>query len=111
MDTKKAVEAFSALSQETRLTALGVLVEHGRTGLPVGDLADRLSVPHNTLSFHLSHLERAGLVTSQRIGRQVIYAARFDELQSLAQFLLASCCIHENSKSPDCLSSSDGSCS
>jgi ArsR family transcriptional regulator len=110
MDKIKAVDAFAALSQETRLTALGVLVEHGRSGLPAGDLADRLAVPHNTLSFHLSHLVRAGLVTSRRNGRQVIYVANIDELQSLGQFLLANCCIHESAESPPCSSTSEGAC-
>lgn len=110
MDKTKAVDAFAALSQETRLTALRVLVEHGRSGLPAGDLADRLGVPHNTLSFHLSHLVRAGLVVSRRNGRQVIYVANIDALQSLARFLLENCCIRESSESPRCSSTSDGAC-
>lgn len=107
----KAVDAFAALSQETRLSALRVLVEHGRTGMPAGDLADRLAVPHNTLSFHLSHLERAGLVVSQRSGRKVNYAANIDALQSLGQFLLANCCILANAESSSCKPTSEGGCS
>jgi ArsR family transcriptional regulator len=110
MDKTKAVDAFAALSQETRLAALGVLVEHGRSGLPAGDLADRLAVPHNTLSFHLSQLVRAGLVTSRRNGRQVIYVANIDELQRLGQFLLANCCVRESAESHPCLSTSEGAC-
>jgi len=102
MDNKAALDAFSALSQETRLTALRALVEQGRTGLAAGDLADQLSVPHNTLSFHLAHLERAGLVHSRRNGRQVIYMANFDALQRLGQFLLANCCIRERVESSCC---------
>lgn len=110
MDKTKAVDSFAALSQETRLSALRVLVEHGHTGLPAGDLADRLAVPHNTLSFHLSHLERAGLVASKRNGRQVIYLANIDALQSLAKFLLANCCIRESAESPDCQPKTEGAC-
>lgn len=110
MDNAKAVDAFAALSQETRLSALRALVEHGRTGLPAGDLADRLAVPHNTLSFHLSHLERTGLVASRRNGRQVIYFANIDALQCLAQFLLANCCIRESAESPRCQTTSEGAC-
>ena len=102
MDKTKAVEAFAALAQDTRLTALRVLVEHGRSGLPAGELADRLAVPHNTLSFHLSHLVRAGLVASRRNGRKVIYVANIDELKRLGQFLLANCCIRESAESPHC---------
>lgn len=110
MDNTKAVDAFAALSQDTRLTALRVLVEHGRSGLPAGELADRLAVPHNTLSFHLSHLVRAGLVSSRRNGRKVIYVANIDELQSLAQFLLANCCIRESAESTHCPAASEGAC-
>jgi len=110
MDTKQAVDAFAALSQETRLSALRVLVEHGRTGMPAGDLAERLAVPHNTLSFHLSHLERACLVVSQRNGRQVIYVAKIDALQSLGQFLLANCCVREGAESSSCKPASEGCC-
>jgi ArsR family transcriptional regulator len=107
MDKLKAVDAFAALSQDTRLSALLVLVEYGHTGLPAGDLADRLAVPHNTLSFHLSQLERAGLVTSRRNGRKVIYFASIDALQSLGQFLLTNCCIRESAESPLCAPSTE----
>lgn len=110
MDTKQAVDAFAALSQETRLSALRVLVEHGRSGIPAGDLAERLAVPHNTLSFHLSHLERAGLVASQRNGRQVIYVANIDALQNLGQFLLANCCVRESAESSNCKPAAEGCC-
>jgi ArsR family transcriptional regulator len=110
MDNSKAVDAFAALSQETRLSALRVLVEHGRSGLPAGELADRLAVPHNTLSFHLSQLERAGLVGSRRHGRQVIYVANIDTLQSLAQYLLANCCIRESAESTRCAAKTEGAC-
>lgn len=95
MDITSAINAFGALAQETRLLALRALVEHGHSGLPAGDLASQLQVPHNTLSFHLSHLERAGLVISKRNGRQVIYAADIESLQRLGQFLLENCCIRE----------------
>lgn len=108
MDNSKAVNAFAALSQETRLSALLVLVEYGHAGLPAGDLADRLAVPHNTLSFHLSQLERSGLVASRRNGRQVIYFAIIDALQSLGQFLLANCCIRESVESSRCQTTSEG---
>lgn len=110
MDNKQAVDTFAALAQETRLSAVRVLVEHGRTGIPAGDLADRLAVPHNTLSFHLSHLERAGLVTSRRNGRQVIYIADIDALQNLGQFLLANCCVREIGEPSRCQFASEGDC-
>ncbi|HEC73049.1 MAG TPA: ArsR family transcriptional regulator [Methylophaga aminisulfidivorans] len=60
MDIKSALSAFTALSQETRLQAFRLLVEAGSPGLPAGMISDKLAIPHNTLSFHLSHLSHAG---------------------------------------------------
>ena len=58
-----AIEAFSALSQPTRLEAFRLLVKQEPDGLPAGEIARRLDVPHNTMSTHLAILARAGLVS------------------------------------------------
>ncbi|MFZ8528471.1 ArsR/SmtB family transcription factor, partial [Staphylococcus aureus] len=86
MDIISALSAFNALSQETRLGIFRLLVEHGMEGAAAGVLSDTLDIPHNTLSFHLSHLSQAGLVTSQRDGRRIIYKANLDAMQSLVGF-------------------------
>ena len=87
-----AIEGFAALAQATRLAAFRLLVEAGPTGLPAGDVARALAVPHNTLSSHLAQLARAGLVTSRRDGRQVIFAADFDGMRGLIAYLIEDCC-------------------
>ena len=92
MDMTGAIEGFAALAQETRLAAFRLLVEAGPAGLPAGDVARALSVPHNTLSSHLAQLVRAGLVTSRRDGRQVIFAADFDGMRGLIAYLIEDCC-------------------
>ena len=92
MEVEAAVQIFAALAQESRLAALRLLIERGPNGLPAGEIADRRGLPASTTSFHLSALERAGLVLSTRQGRQVIYAARFAALRSLLGFLTESCC-------------------
>ncbi len=97
MDTDSALKAFTALSQETRLRALCVLVEYGKQGIAAGALSNKLKIPHNTLSFHLSHLSNAGLVESRKQGRSMIYAANLDVLQALVRFLLKDCCAMDNS--------------
>ena len=66
MDTQKALIAFDALSQETRLRVFRLLVEHGTQGLAAGEIGEKMGIPHNTLSFHLSHMSHAGLVESRR---------------------------------------------
>lgn len=92
MDTQHALVAFDALSQETRLRIFRTLVEYGDTGLAAGALADRLKVAQNTLSFHLQHLSHAGLVTSRREGRSIVYAANFTFFTGLIRFMVDDCC-------------------
>ncbi|HEX5513678.1 MAG TPA: helix-turn-helix transcriptional regulator [Gammaproteobacteria bacterium] len=92
MDTSKAVETLSALAQETRLEAFRLLVQHEPAGLPAGEIARRLDVPHNTLSPHLAVLARAGLVTSQRQSRSIIYRANLSHMQETIGFLVRDCC-------------------
>lgn len=92
MDTQNAVTMFDALSQETRLSAFQLLVQAGPGGLPAGMLSEKLGTPHNTMSFHLSHLSNAKLVSSRKEGRSVIYSANFDVIQDLIGFMVKDCC-------------------
>jgi protein-tyrosine-phosphatase/DNA-binding transcriptional ArsR family regulator len=92
METSEAAAAFGALSQDTRLDLMRILIAEGPTGLPAGEIAARLSVPSSTLSFHLSALERAGLTQSTRQGRQIVHAARISGVRQLLTFLTETCC-------------------
>lgn len=102
MNLDAAIIALSALSQETRLRVFKLLIEYGRGGTPAGTLSDQLDIPHNTLSFHLSHLSHAGLVTSRKQGRSIIYAANCDVMESLLGYLKENCCIREEDCDADC---------
>ncbi len=92
MELSEAVSAFAALSVDTRLNLLRLLLAEGASGLPAGDLAARLGLPASTTSFHLAALERAGLTQSTRQGRQIIHAARIAGLRQLLAFLTETCC-------------------
>ncbi len=92
MDIKQALVAFDALSQDTRLRVFRLLVEYGPAGTPAGALSEGLSIPHNTLSFHLSHMSHAHLVESRREGRSIIYSANFEFFSSLIRFMVEDCC-------------------
>jgi len=92
MDIYKALVAFDALSQETRLQVFRLLVKYGQTGAPAGTLSESLHIPHNTLSFHLSHMSHAGLVVSRREGRSVIYRANFEFFSGLIRYMVEDCC-------------------
>ena len=61
MDERQALSAFGALSQETRLKLLRLLVVAGPDGIAAGALAERVDVSASNVSFHLKELERAGL--------------------------------------------------
>ncbi len=92
MDIKDATQSLSALAQETRLATFKRLVSAGVTGLSAGSIAGALKVPHNTLSSHLNILANAGLITSARQGRSVIYRVDFEGARTLLAYLMADCC-------------------
>ena len=92
MEITTAIASFAALSQDTRLKAFRLLVNQEPEGLPAGEIARRLSVPHNTMSAHLAILARSGWVTSKRQSRQIIYRASLSHMQAVIQFLLQDCC-------------------
>ncbi len=92
LKTAQAIESFAAMAQETRLNALRLLVQAGTHGLCAGDLSRTLGVAHNNLSFHLSQLLDANLVTVEKQGRNMIYRAEFRHLNALIAFLTAECC-------------------
>jgi len=92
MEMTQATEALGALAQETRLSVFRLLVQQGPNGLKAGDIAKELGVTPPTLSHHLAHLERAGLLRSWRVQRQIYYAAEFDGMRQLLTFLTEDCC-------------------
>jgi DNA-binding transcriptional ArsR family regulator len=92
MKLEHAISAFSALAQETRLQAFKMLVEAGSCGLAAGVISDKLSMPHNSMSFHLAHLTEAGLVEARKDGRKVIYTASFKRIRELIHYMVENCC-------------------
>ena len=88
----QAIDALSALAQETRLQVYRLLVEAGPEGLSAGRIGEELALPPATLSFHLAHLARAGLAQSRQDGRFVIYSADFQNMNALVSYLTENCC-------------------
>jgi len=100
MEPKQAVDALGALAHEHRLAIFRMLVEQGPEGLPAGAIAERLGMPPSSLTFHLQHLQRAGLIGQRRASRQLIYAADFGRMNALVGFLTENCC----ARSEECCS-------
>lgn len=89
----KAIELMSALAQPTRLEVFSHLARAQPDGLSSGTLAERVGTPPNTMSVHLAILSRAGLISSIKSGRQVIYKAEPNAIRELAVFLTHDCCL------------------
>lgn len=86
------VDRLAALAQLHRLAVYRLLVVAGPVGRLPGDIAAELAIPASSLSFHLAHLKRAGLVTAAREGRSLRYAADFAAMRGLVDFLTDNCC-------------------
>src|ERR1700730_7086112 len=92
MEKTDAVAALAALAQDNRLEIFRLLVQAGPEGMPAGAVAEALDLAPNTLTFHFDRLRMAGLVTVEREGRSMIYAARFEVMNALVAFLTDNCC-------------------
>ena len=92
MDEMQALDALGALSQETRLRIVRLLVTAGPDGMAAGAIGEAMGATSSRLSFHLTHLEHAGLVQSRREGRSIRYSAAYDALSGLIAFLMRDCC-------------------
>lgn len=92
MESDDAVAALSALAHETRLAVFRLLVQTGPNGMTAGAIAERLGSPPSTMSHHLAQLERASLLRSWRVQRQIFYASDYEGTRKLLAFLTEDCC-------------------
>jgi len=92
MKKSAVIGALGALAQETRLDIFRRLVVAGPEGLAAGEIGARLGQPSPTMSFHLNQLRFAGLVSSRRESRSIIYSANFKAMSDLLAYLTDNCC-------------------
>jgi ArsR family transcriptional regulator, arsenate/arsenite/antimonite-responsive transcriptional repressor len=86
------VTSLSALAQEHRLALFRLLVQAGEDGMAAGRIAEALSLPNSSLSFHLAQLQNAGLIEKERQGRSLIYRANYAAMNQLIAYLTENCC-------------------
>ena len=103
MTLESATLGFAAVGSEPRLEVLQALVKAGPDGLTVGEIQQRLGFPASTLAHHLRFLSEGGLITQQKQGRAVINRADFENIASLAAFLLDECCVDASYPEANCL--------
>ena len=92
MNEEQTIKALAALAHQVRLRVFRALVVAGNNGLTPSVLAERLEVASTALSFHLKELVNAGLVTQERISRNLIYRAHFEQMDGVLGYLTENCC-------------------
>jgi DNA-binding transcriptional ArsR family regulator len=92
MNEEQAANGLAALGNRTRLRLYRLLVKAGQQGLNVGEIQEHLQIPASTLAHHVATLARAGLVTQERHGREVISCVNFESMDDLIAYLTEECC-------------------
>lgn len=92
MSETDVIRALAALAQELRLRVFRALVVAGEEGLTPGAISEQLGIAPNTLSFHLKELAHANLVSQERQGRNVVYRASYETMNSLLAYMTENCC-------------------
>lgn len=92
MEILNAAELLAALGHESRLAIFRLLVEAGPAGMNASAIGEKLGLPGATLSFHLSHLSRTGLIKGERESRFIHYSAEYETMDELLVFLTRNCC-------------------
>jgi DNA-binding transcriptional ArsR family regulator len=97
MKIKTAATIFEVLASEARLSIFRLLVKFAPDGLVAGEIARKLGIPKNNLSFHLKTIVHSGLAGMEREGRYTRYRANIPLMLETIAYLTAECC----SGSPD----------
>lgn len=92
METLSAAELLAALGHESRLAIFRLLVEAGPEGLHASAIGEQLDMAPATLSFHLAHLSRVGLIRGEKESRFIHYSAEYGTMDELIAFLTSNCC-------------------
>ncbi|HEY4664631.1 MAG TPA: helix-turn-helix domain-containing protein [Comamonas sp.] len=92
MNEDQIIKSLAALAHQVRLRVFRALVVAGAEGLTPSVLAEQLEVGSTALSFHLKELVNAGLVTQERISRNLIYRADFGQMNGVLGYLTENCC-------------------
>ena len=89
---ERHAEQLAALGHPVRLQVLRFVVQAGAEGATAGEIQDHVDVPASTLSHHLKRLVDARLLATRLEGTFHFYAARYDALKALTDFVWEDCC-------------------
>ena len=88
----QAASMLAALGSEVRLRLYRLLLRAGLDGLSVSSIQRATAIAPSTLGHHISALVGTGLISQQRVGRELICRAEYADVYRLSAFLLAECC-------------------
>ena len=92
MESDEVIRSLAALAHPVRLQVFRALIATGEGGMTPGTMAEGLAIPANTLSFHLKELAQAGLVSSERASRHLVYRAAYERMNGVLKYLTDNCC-------------------
>lgn len=81
----RRAEVFAALGDPNRIRLVEALVQKGLASITA--LAAPLAISRQAVAKHLGVLEEAGLVHSDKRGREVVYSMRTDEFVVTTEWL------------------------
>ncbi|MFO7963103.1 MAG: helix-turn-helix domain-containing protein [Desulfobacterales bacterium] len=70
----------------------GAETRAGHSGMPVGEIQKKLKIPNSTLSHHLNHLKRVGLIRQEREGTVLRCFVDYEIIFDIVRFLTEECC-------------------
>lgn len=83
---------LKALADPVRVKIVSYLFSSADGEQASGDLAGILGLAESTVSHHLNQLRKAGIVTSERRGMNMLHRVRPDAMQALCAALDPNCC-------------------
>ncbi|WP_438492707.1 ArsR/SmtB family transcription factor [Paenibacillus sp. IHBB 3054] len=95
----KPIDVFKALSNESRIQILQWLkepdlhftphegIDMTETGVCVSQITDKLNMTQSTASQYLSILQRAGLISTKRIGKFTYYQRDEEAILNMAEYM------------------------
>ena len=89
---ERHAEQLAALGHPVRLAILRYVVQGGDAGSAAGDIQAHVDLPASTLSHHLKRLVDAGMLVSRPEGTFHYYAADYQALRALTDYVWEDCC-------------------
>ncbi len=93
-------DQLAALGHPVRLAILRFIVQGGEHGSAAGEIQSHVELPASTLSHHLKRLLDAEMLISRQEGTFHFYAADYESLRGLTNYLWQDCCKRGGKGSP-----------